>query len=150
MSQIPIRIQGYVFTIPVRYHEGHILTKAEAHALSMLRAENVRNNVSDIVGHKTKDLPPGALLGLGIQLDLQERIAEYEEAYSFREPRPSGVPKGPIEAEAWRLAQSQSDDPEEQAQLAASPQLLAQARKNLDAHRKAANAAMAKLIGGSP
>lgn len=109
-----IVIQGYDFTIPAPYGEGHALTANEAAALNQLYAENVRNNsASRIKAAKTAAEEAGSEFSLDTSMvgegddavTLRASIEEYAANYEFGARRTSTKePVDPVQREAFRIA----------------------------------------------
>lgn len=101
---IVFSIRQYQFILPRRYVEGHQLTASEAQALNGLRTENIRNNVSGLVGRQIESLGKGELLSAATLAELQGLISQYEEKYRFAttqaKPRLS-----PLDEEALKLSE---------------------------------------------
>lgn len=109
-----IVIQGYDFTIPAPYGEGHALTANEAAAMNQLYAENIRNNsASKIKTAKAEAEKAGVefsvdtfMVGEGDEaVTLRAAIDEYAANYEFGARRTSSKePVDPIQREAYRIA----------------------------------------------
>lgn len=102
-----IRIKGYTFQITEPFQAGTVLTKGEAQALNGLRAENIQNNLREIVGEETAKLGQGELLPQGTLDSLQLRLTSYDLGYQFVEKHTPRPRKGDIEAEARSIAEEQ-------------------------------------------
>jgi len=119
-----ITIQGITFPVGQPFHEGYVLTVADAHVLNQTYAENIRNNVAGIVRDAKRKAAAEAgffkpaegdapLVGDEAQapideMDLDElraKIAAYEDDYEFavggRGPR---APVDPVAREALNQA----------------------------------------------
>jgi hypothetical protein len=113
-SRQSIVIQGYDFTIPAPYGEGHTLTANEASALNQLYAENVRNNsASRIKAAKEAAEKAGTEFSLDTSMvgegddavTLRASIEEYAANYEFGARRTSTKePVDPVQREAFRIA----------------------------------------------
>lgn len=109
-----IVIQGYDFTIPAPYGEGHTLTANEASALNQLYAENIRNNsAARIKAAKAAAEEAGAEFSLDTAMvgegedavTLRAAIEDYAATYEFGARRTSTKePVDPIQREAFRIA----------------------------------------------
>lgn len=106
-----VTIQGFEFSIPARYVEGHVLNANEASAMNQLFAENVRNNAASKI-KKAKAEAEAAGTEFSLDADrgdeagsLRQEIQEYAETYEFgaRVARAS-EPVDPIQKEAYRIA----------------------------------------------
>lgn len=106
-----VTIQGFEFSIPAKYAEGHALNANEASAMNQLFAENVRNNAaSKIKKAKTEAEAAGNEFSLDADRgeeagSLRQEIQDYAETYEFgaRVARAS-EPVDPIQKEAYRIA----------------------------------------------
>lgn len=102
MSTDTITIQGFDFTVPDRYSEGHILTENEAAALNQTYHENLRNNFASKV-RAAKEAAGGNDPDLEA---LQSALDAYAEAYVFGK-RVAGAPRAPADPvgkEAFSIA----------------------------------------------
>lgn len=109
-----IVIQGFDFTIPAPYAEGHPLTANEASALNQLYAENVRNNsASRIKAAREAAEKAGAEFSLDTSMvgegddavTLRASIEDYASTYEFGARRTSTKePVDPVQREAFRIA----------------------------------------------
>jgi PP-loop superfamily ATP-utilizing enzyme len=109
-----ITIQGFAFSVPAPFSEGHTVTAGEASALNQTLAENIRNNLAKTIDKAVeaaakanaidvKDVTAGHL-----DLDeLQGKVNEYVQEYEF------GVRAGggrnitdPVEREAMNIART--------------------------------------------
>jgi hypothetical protein len=94
-----IKIQGFTFTVPAPYAEGHVISEAEAYALNQTYAENLRNNFAKSV----KDAQEA-----GGEVDtatLQEQLTEYAAGYTFQMRRSRGTTiVDPVMREAEKIA----------------------------------------------
>lgn len=106
-----VTIQGFEFSIPARYAEGHVLNANEASAMNQLFAENVRNNAASKI-KKAKAEAEEAGTEFSLDADrgdeagsLRQEIQAYAETYEFgaRVARAS-EPVDPIQKEAYRIA----------------------------------------------
>lgn len=106
-----VTIQGFEFSIPARYAEGHTLTANEASAMNQLFAENVRNNAASKI-KKAKAEAEEANVEFSLDADrgedagtLRQEIQAYAESYEFgaRVARAS-EPVDPVQKEAYRIA----------------------------------------------
>lgn len=164
-----ITIQGKQFKVPYKYSAGHVLKENEAGALNQTYFENLRNNFAN----KVRD---GVEAGVD-DATLQTQLDDYAATYEFG-VRGGGGPRGdPVRALAMNLARdlvrkaikknnlSEEDWPATKVTQAASALLESQgdngalmkhARQQVEAERKAADAAIAEVgeiinqIGGAP
>ena len=83
-----ITIAGTMFTVRLRYAEGHLLTAGEANALNQTYLENCRNNLSG----KAKD---GTLT--------QEIVDQYAASYQFGQRTGGFGPSDPVESMALTI-----------------------------------------------
>lgn len=148
-------IHGHAFQISAPYSEGHTLTAAEAKALNQVRSENIGNNLRE----KIKEL-----IEAGNTAEAEAQVAAYDGEYTFAMGGGERVVKDPIEREAMKIAKEQvklalakkgrkiSDVPEGSTEdewkakleenyekVAAMPEVLAAAKKAVDAKRKQAD-----------
>lgn len=100
-----IRIKQYQFEIEEPFAEGHKLTKGEAQALNVLRAENLRNSATkqlELLGFGRDLLPAGDLEAF------RQKVRELDQAYRFKSYEKVGKPRpGPLEAEELEVAKEQ-------------------------------------------
>jgi hypothetical protein len=91
-------IAGHIFSIPMPYVEGHVLTGGEASALNQTFAENARNNFAS----KVKEAVEAGTFDLQVfQGNLDDYLADYE----FGVRRGGGGRSGdPVQAEAMAIA----------------------------------------------
>ena len=101
-----IKIQSFIFTAPMPYSEGHVLTAVEAKVLNQTFSENLRNNFAKRVKDATtnedgskKDLDADASAAL------HAAFAEYASSYTFAAPRQASV-VDPVEKIARQLARA--------------------------------------------
>lgn len=105
-----ITIQGYDFTVPMRYAEGHMLKANEAKALNQTFHENLRNNFASAVKAKVKEVwgdpaPESAILEDHMVGELQSALDDLADKYEFAVRSGGGaVPRDPIAAEAFKIA----------------------------------------------
>lgn len=163
MSKTKI-VHGHAFTISEPYAEGYTINAAEAKALNQVRAENIGNNLRD----KLKEL-----LDAGNVVGAEELFAEKEAAYIFT--MSSGISSrklDPEEAEARRMARdlikahlaeqgrklstvpAGMTEDEWEAKLdseidriAATPEVLKEAKKVVAAKKKRGETLMAAVSG---
>lgn len=158
-------INGLEFTISQPYDAGHPLTEAEARALNQTRSENIGNNVrAKIKEMQEKGESESAIAAY---------VAEVDGKYEFTLANVAASRKlDPIEREARSIAkellkghlastgrkltvapegltQEEWDEKVEGEidRIAASEQVLKQAKKNVDAKKKTADSLM-EAIGG--
>lgn len=100
MDTHSVTIQGYAFSVPVKYTEGHVCSAAEAKALNQLLAENIGNN------WRAKIKEAGELTEAQ-HADFASKVFSAAEAYDFaiRTASPRQV-RDPVEKEALRLAKA--------------------------------------------
>ena len=108
-----ITIAGQVFSVPVRYAAGHVLTEGEASALNQTYHENLRNNFAKTVKDarvvpanaetgaeaSTKELTESDVAALQSELDTY--AAQYEFGVRTASTR---VPADPVAREAINIA----------------------------------------------
>lgn len=94
-----ITIAGKVFSVPVRYEEGHELTAGEASALNQTFHENLRNNFA-------KRIKEGGEAGVSDE-DLQAELSKYAEDYQFGIRSGGGAVRDPVMAEAMNIGKAQ-------------------------------------------
>ena len=82
-----------------------MLTEGEAQALNALRAENIRNNVDQIV---VRCIAPDGTLSAEDQVELQEIVAGYDQRYQFRARAPAQARPSAIEIAARELAEEKA------------------------------------------
>lgn len=93
-----ITIQGFEFTAPAPYDEGHPLTEKEANVLNRTYAENLSNNFRKVV-KEAKDAGTASLEALQAQFDA------YAETYNFAVKRTRAV-LDPVKKEEHKLAKT--------------------------------------------
>ena len=99
MNTHEVKIQGSVFSVPLRYAQGHVLTDGEASALNQTFCENVRNNVAPRIKKEQDE-------GKAVDQEVwQQKVTEYAQSYEF------GVHAiqtrlDPLDAEIKRIALS--------------------------------------------
>lgn len=140
-----ITIQGYTFSAPLRYSEGHTLTANEAGALNQTYHENLRNNFAGSVKKKLEELygskdesgkvsvPEDAELTDEQLAELQAEFDAYAQAYEFGARRSGGVraPSDPVEREALNLAKAAIRQALKSQGKKAEPDAIAAAAKQL-------------------
>lgn len=161
-----ITIQGLPFRVPIRYASGHTLNDGEASALNQTLHENIRNNMA-------KKISEGQEAGVPKET-LQQQVDDYANDYQFGVRTGGGGFRGdPVMTLAMNIAREMvrtaikakgldSDEwPASRISQAAKALLEAQgddgsiistARKQVEAERAAAQAAMAQvneLIGAA-
>lgn len=104
-----VRVQGYMFQAPVRYHAGHVLTEVEARVLQQTLAENLRNNFAPNVRKAIEAAiaagGPNALLDQETLETLRVDFGKYAADYAFNAPRgPQSAGTTPLEREALKVA----------------------------------------------
>lgn len=100
-----IKVQGMIFSAPVKYKEGDVLTALEAKTLNQTLHENLRNNFSKNV-KKAQDEAKAAgseTLSVEVMEKLHADFAAYAEGYTFAE-RKASVSVDPVEKLAYKLA----------------------------------------------
>lgn len=167
-STKPKVINGLSFNISQPYREGHTLTALEADILNQTRSENIGNNVRQWI----KDaLEPEDGAAPKSEAEIQEYVAQFDANYVFRSrSEGTGRSRDPYETEARKIArelvknhlansgrkitvapdgeteESWKDKVDAQIDKVASlDKVLAQARKNVDAKKKASDSLMAAL-----
>lgn len=156
MSTKEITIAKHVFSIPQPFAAGHVMTEGEAKALNQTFAENIRNNMAKAVetafGEKpTEELSPETIA---------DYVSKYAESYQFTVGSVgSKRVTDPLEVECRRIARTLLADalkakgiamskvPEEAreakiAEIAARPQVVTQAKKNIDSRKKMAESVL--------
>jgi len=145
MENDEITIQGYTFTAPLRYSEGHTLSANEAGALNQTYHENLRNNfassvkkrVEELYGVKDADgkvsVPEDAELTEEQLAELQAEFSTYAQAYEFGARRSGGArtPSDPVEREALNLAKMAIRQALKAQNKKAEPDAIAAAAKQL-------------------
>lgn len=91
---LTITIQGKQFSTSIRFREGHVCTLAEAKALNMLFAENLRNNFS-------KQMKPLDAAGVPEEVILA-KWENYARNYQFTTL--GSTHRDPTEREAFKIA----------------------------------------------
>lgn len=99
MNTQELTIQGYTFTAPAPYDEGHVLTANEAKALNQTYGENLRNNFAKNV---TKAKEAGEV---NIEA-LRAEFAKYADEYEFAAKRQARGPVDPVAREAQKIARN--------------------------------------------
>lgn len=149
-------IHGQPFQISQPYAEGHTLTAVEAKVLNQVRSENIGNNMRGLVKEAVEKGTPEAITAV------QAKITEYDNEYSFAIPgEGSARITDPYEKEGLALATKLIKEslaasgrkinvvPEgstkeewdakvqaEKERIAALPEVVAAAKKNVDARKK--------------
>jgi len=173
MSTDEITIAGQVFTVPVRYAEGHVLTAGEASALNQTYHENLRNNFASnvkaarVVPAETEGGEAGSReLSESDVAALQAKLDEYAAEYQFgvRAAGSSRAPVDPVEREAISLAkdavraalkkQDKKADAEQVATLAAllvekNPQFRIVAAQRIEASKAVAGASLDDILSAA-
>lgn len=173
MESRPKVINGISFNISQPYAEGHVLTALEARVLNQTRAENVGNNVrqriKDMLEGGTEDYPSPVP-----EADIRAYVTEFDAAYEFRSASEgTRTSRDPYEVEARKIARELLKEslastgrkitvaPEgltedewkdkvdtEIDRIASIPDILAAAKKNVDAKKKQQSALLA-AVGGA-
>lgn len=142
-----ISIRNHQFSLSAPYGAGHQLTLAEAHALNGLRGENIRDAVAKRFGQRALDAQ-------GLQR-LHELVQQYDLQYQFKEPSKQAGPQGgkwSLEAVARALAEQQVSrvegeaEEEEICRVAALPETLQAAAKQIEAEKQVAAQALEELL----
>ncbi len=104
-AETKIKVQGMIFTAPLRFAEGHPLSALEAKALNQTYHENLRNNFAKNVKKEQEAAKAAGSETLSVEVmeKLHSEFAAYAEAYSFAERRTSS-PVDPVEKLAYQLA----------------------------------------------
>lgn len=146
MQTDEITIQGYTFTAPIRYAEGHVLTANEAGALNQTFHENLRNNFASKVRGKLEELygakdettgkivvPEDAELSEEQFAELQTEFNAYAEQYEFGARRAGGgrQPSDPVRREAENLAKAAVRQALKSKGIKAEADAIAEAAKRL-------------------
>lgn len=151
-----ITIQGKTFWVPIRYKAGHTLNDGEAAALNQTLHENLRNNFA-------KKVNEGVEAGLAQEV-MQQQLDDYANDYQFGVRTGGGGFRGdPVLTLAMGMARelvrmaikdkklSEEEWPAGRVSQAAKAllerqgddgQIVAAARKQIEAERVAAQAAM--------
>lgn len=164
----PKVINGISFDILQPYAAGHVLTDIEARVLNQTRAENVGNNVRQ----KIKDLlEPEDGSAPADEATIKSMVAEFDQDYEFRSVSEGGrTSRDPYEVEARKLARELLKEhlastgrkinvtPEgltedewkdkvagEIDRIASMPNVLAAAKKTVDAKRKQSSSLLESL-----
>lgn len=96
-------IAGEAFTISTPYSAGHVLTEVEAKVLNQVRAENIGNNMREVV----KEALELKEKGDSTKYDqLASVIASYDSEYTFSMGGGGTSRLDPVEREAKSLAES--------------------------------------------
>ena len=152
-----VTIAGREFTLPQPYVPGHVLTEGEAKALNQVLAENIRNNMAT----KVKAAVEGTAKEGEPTIDsIDAFVSAYAASYEFNATT-AGERRvtDPLEVEAISIAReilkgalkangiSYLKVPEEKrnamvAEIAQKDSVVKEAKKRLDAKRKAAEAAL--------
>lgn len=96
-------IDGESFNISQPYAEGHVCTAAEAKTLNQTRAENIGNNLRELVKEAKKKRDAGDATDFN---GLADVIAKYDAEYTFSMGGGGGTSRkmDPIEREAHKIA----------------------------------------------
>lgn len=155
-----IRIKGYTFTLSEPFSAGVVITKGEAQALNALRAENIQNNLRELVNAELAVLGHGELIPAGKLVEIQSKLTSYDQGYQFVEKHSSKLRIGDIEVEARAIALERVEeqlrvaehDPlvgeeldRQVAAMAGLPSVIEEARVRVAAKRRALNDGLADL-----
>ena len=77
MNTHEVRIQGSVFSVPLRYSPGHVLTEGEASAMNQTFCENIRNNLAPRIKKEADEGKPFDAS------EWQRHVNEYAQSYEF-------------------------------------------------------------------
>jgi len=102
MQTHDVTIAGHVFSVPLKYEAGHVLTEGEASALNQTLCENVRNNLAPKLKKEQDALTEGKTLDV---TEWQTKVTEYGTAYEFG-VRQISVAVDPLDAEIQRMAKA--------------------------------------------
>lgn len=167
----PKVINGLSFDILQPYAAGHILTEIEAKVLNQTRAENVGNNVRQ----RIKDMQEGGTEAYPNPVsedEIRAYVSSFDAEYEFRTPSEgAGKSRDPYEVEARKIAREllkehlastgrkitvapeglTEDEWKEKVdteidRIASTPNVLAAAKKNVDAKKKQ-SASLLESIG---
>ncbi len=155
-----IRIKGYTFNLSEPFQPGTVITKGEAQALNDLRSENIQNNTRKLVAEATATLAEGELLSQDTLAQIQSKITQYDQGYSFLEKHQPRPRVGDIEAEARQVALeiveaaarregitlSESELEQHVAQRATLPLVIEAARDRVAVKRRAMAGGLDALI----
>jgi hypothetical protein len=97
MNSHDVKIQGSVFSVPLRYSAGHVLTEGEAVSLNQTFCENIRNNLAPRI---KKVLDEGKEM---VHDEWQAEVSKYAQTYEFGE-RQVSLRLDPLDAEIKRIA----------------------------------------------
>lgn len=154
METKPKVINGISFEISQPYTEGHTLTAIEARVLNQTRSENIGNNVREKIKAMQEEGHDEAAI--------RSMVAEFDAEYEFRTASEgAGRSRDPYETEARKIARDllknhlaqkgrkltvapegvTEDEWKEKVdaeidRIASTPNVLAAAKKNVDAKRK--------------
>lgn len=167
----PKVINGISFNILQPYEAGHTLTAIEANVLNQTRAENVGNNVRQ----RIKDMLEGGTEAYPSPVgedEIRAYVTDFDAAYEFRTASEgSGRSRDPYETEARKIAREllrghlassgrkltvapeglTEDEWKDKVEaeidrIASTPNVLAAAKKNVDAKKKQ-SASLLESIG---
>lgn len=142
---------AYAFQVQAPYSEGHVLTRAEAQALNVLRSENIQNNLRQAFADEAGKCVENNNLLTQEALDrVQEIVSKYDENYQFVEAHEPKPKLGALEREARNIAIGKLEDgasEEEIAALAETIDVLTEARERLEAQARIASSSMEDLLG---
>ncbi len=159
----PKVINGISFAISQPYVAGHTISEIEAKVLNQTRSENIGNNVRQMIKDMQEGLGKFENLGAQPESAIVAYVTEFDAAYEFKSASEGGrTSRDPYETEARKLARELvksslaakgrklTDVPEgmdkdswddklatEIDRIASAEGVLAQAKKNVDAKRKA-------------
>lgn len=166
----PKVINGISFEISQPFVEGHVLTALEAKVLNQTRSENVGNNVRAKIKEMQEPEDGSAPKS---EAEIRAYVTEFDAGYEFRTASEgSGKSRDPYEVEARKIArdllkehlastgrkltvtpEGLTDDEwkdkvdQEVDRIASSDNVLAAAKKNVDAKKKQ-SASLLESIGG--
>lgn len=146
-----ISIYDLEFDITQPYEEGQTINAHEAKTLNQTRGENISNNFRSEV-KKVLDLPEGAEREAKLD-ELRSRFAQYDAEYSFAsgggrvsdpvERRARQIIKDAFSAHLATQGRKLKDVPAEDLEAAIlrnlTPEVLADAKKRLEAEKKQAD-----------
>lgn len=154
-----IRIKGYTFQLTEPYTQGTVLTKGEAQALNILRAENIQNNLRSAVVEALSGLEPNELLPAEVLATLQTTMTKYDLSYQFLEKHSQRPKRGDIELAIREVAEERVMSQSRQAGLELPPEtfesevglmeqlpaVIEEARARVSARRRATTGSLADL-----
>lgn len=138
----------YAFLVTAPYSEGHLLTKAEAQALNVVRMENIQNNLRQAFANEAASSTDN-VLSLEALDRIQLIVTKYDESYQFVEIHETKEKPDALEREAKAIAIGRMEEGTSEAEieaLAATIDVLAEARERLEAKAKIAKSSLEDLL----